>query len=203
MKEAGVDFISTCIDLNGMKTLAQELRAPGHGRRRALPPEHLQPGVRRRRPATCSRATTSRVQFRPFEADAEGTALARLPRVDGGDGRRADRAGDGRLDQRHPRLRRACWPPGPSSTGTRSSPPPTPSTDFTAGGLIEPIDWTTAHTPYTEDDPADDDAGDECTALVQVDGRRVRDRRRRRTTPWLCWHARRPDWAEPEPTNFG
>ena len=31
MKDAGVDFIFACIDLNGMKTLAQELRASGHG----------------------------------------------------------------------------------------------------------------------------------------------------------------------------
>ena len=31
MKEAGVDFISTCIDLNGMKTLAQELDRQGMG----------------------------------------------------------------------------------------------------------------------------------------------------------------------------
>ena len=29
MKEAGVDFVSTCIDLNGMKTLAQELQRQG------------------------------------------------------------------------------------------------------------------------------------------------------------------------------
>ena len=29
MKDAGVDFVSTCIDLNGMKTLAQELQRQG------------------------------------------------------------------------------------------------------------------------------------------------------------------------------
>ena len=29
MKQAGVDFVSTCIDLNGMKTLAQELQRQG------------------------------------------------------------------------------------------------------------------------------------------------------------------------------
>ncbi|GIT45792.1 MAG: hypothetical protein Ct9H300mP12_03770 [Acidimicrobiales bacterium] len=31
MKELGVDFISTCMDLNAMKTLAQELARQGMG----------------------------------------------------------------------------------------------------------------------------------------------------------------------------
>ena len=49
-------------------------------------------------------------------------------------------------------------------------------TDFTAGGLIEPVDWTQAHTPFTNDTRPDDDDGLECAAAGAGRGRRVRDR---------------------------
>ena len=50
-------------------------------------------------------------------------------------------------------------------------------------GVIEPIDWTTAHTPFT-DDTRPEDAGDECAAVVKVvDGEFETVRRR---TPRGC-----------------
>ncbi|MEQ1786500.1 MAG: ABC transporter substrate-binding protein, partial [Acidimicrobiales bacterium] len=75
MKAAGVDFIATCIDLNGMKTLAQELERQGMG------------DVVLYHPNTYNQAFVEEagdlfegdfvsVQFLPFEADTEGTALA-------------------------------------------------------------------------------------------------------------------------------
>ena len=149
-----------------MKTLAEELRPPGHGRRRALPPEHLQPAVRRRR----RRPLRGRLRLRAVPAlrgGRRGDGPRGLPRVDGGDRQRAERAGHGRVDQRHASRSTGCWRPGPSSTATRSPRPPTASTDWTADGLIEPVDWTTAHTPFT-DDTRPDDAGDECAAVVKV-----------------------------------
>ena len=48
MREAGVDFIYGCLDLNGMKTVAQELERQGMGDVHMLPPEHLRRGVRGR-----------------------------------------------------------------------------------------------------------------------------------------------------------
>src|SRR4029434_5742568 len=74
MKDAGVDFISTCIDLNGMKTLAQELRRQGmddvvlHH-----PNTYNQQFVKDA--GDLFEGDIVAVQFRPFEATAEGTAL--------------------------------------------------------------------------------------------------------------------------------
>ena len=75
MKNAGVDFIATCIDLNGMKTLAQELERQG------------MEDVILYHPNTYNQAFVAEagdlfegdfisVQFLPFEADTSGTALA-------------------------------------------------------------------------------------------------------------------------------
>jgi hypothetical protein len=74
-------------------------------------------------------------------------------------------------------------------------------TAFDAGRLLEPIDWTTAHTPYTQD-TREQDSGNECTSLVRVDGGEF-------TTvaapeaPWLCWSQTDLAWSEPEETAFG
>ena len=58
MKDAGVDFIAACLDLNGMKTLAQELERQGMGDVPMFHPNTYDAGVRRGRRATCSRATS-------------------------------------------------------------------------------------------------------------------------------------------------
>ena len=64
MKDAGVDFIVGCLDLNGMKTLAQELERQGMGDVPMYHPNTYDAGVRRRggRP----------VRGRPRRASASG-----------------------------------------------------------------------------------------------------------------------------------
>ena len=105
MKEAGVDFISTCMDLNGDEDPRPGAQPPGHGRRGAVPPEHLQPAVRGRGGRSLRRRL--RVGAVPtLRGRRRGHRARGLPGVDGGDRRRADGAVDGGLDQRHPRLRR-------------------------------------------------------------------------------------------------
>jgi hypothetical protein len=71
--------------------------------------------------------------------------------------------------------------------------------EFDAGGLIEPVDWSEAHTPYTQDTRPEGDV--ECTALVRiVDGEfetvGPADK------PWLCFPPG-DELGEPEPTSFG
>ena len=78
MKDAGVDFIIGCLDLNGMKTIAQELERQGMG---DVPMFH---------PNTYDAAFVAEagdlfegdivgVPFRPFEADAGDSQLADFP----------------------------------------------------------------------------------------------------------------------------
>lgn len=75
-------------------------------------------------------------------------------------------------------------------------------TAFDAGGLLEPIDWTNAHTPYTQ--ATRDTKGDprECAATVKV----VKGKFEvvgPRDKPWECWDTKSAKWSEPTPTSFG
>jgi hypothetical protein len=74
-------------------------------------------------------------------------------------------------------------------------------TDFSAGGLIEPIDWTVAHTPYTQATRSVD-TGKECTALVRVEKESFATVAPK-SRPWLCWPQADTSWAEPVATSFG
>jgi len=199
MKEAGVDFVSTCIDLNGMKTLAQEMQRQGMG------------DVVLYHPNTYNQQFVAdagdlfdgdvvAVQFLPFEADSEGTALGDFLHW-------MDEQGDEPSE-----LAMVGWinatlayegllAAGPDFDRDKVTAAANAMTAFDAGGLVEPVDWTQAHTPYTQETRSVD-TGRECTALVRVEGGEF-------TTvappdkPWLCWSQADIAWSEPEPTGFG
>jgi ABC-type branched-subunit amino acid transport system substrate-binding protein len=198
MKKAGVDFIATCIDLNGMKSLASELHRQGMD------------DVVLSHPNTYNQQFVAdagdlfegdyvSVQYRPYEADAEGTALedylhwmeengSELSELAMMGWLNASLAFDGLLAA------------GPEFDRDKVTAATNALEDWTASGLIEPVDWATAHTPFT-DDTRPDDAGKECAAVVKVvDGEF--ETVAPPETPWLCFPPGK-EWAEPENTNFG
>jgi hypothetical protein len=74
-------------------------------------------------------------------------------------------------------------------------------TEYTAGGLIPPIDWTRQHEPPTEEDPATHGPTLVCNALVRVVSgafELVGDPE----APFNCWDGTNRDWADPVPTSF-
>ena len=74
-------------------------------------------------------------------------------------------------------------------------------TDYDAGGLIVPIDWSRQHVPPVEGEAANDYAL-ECFAPVRMNGgafETVADP----ATPWFCWDNTTLNWAEPTQTVFG
>lgn len=197
MKNAGVDFISTCMDLNGMKALAQELDRQGMSDVVLLHPNtYDQEFVAEN--AALFEGDYVNVQFRPFEADAgrsslgafeewmeetgaEPTELAMVGWIN------ATMAFDGLLAA-GPELDQASVISATNSFA-----------DYTAGGLVVPTDWSKAHTPYTQAEPDLDQR--DCAALVRVeDGAFVTVTEPE--TPWLCWDPTVADWTEPEPTDF-
>jgi len=198
MKQAGVDFVATCIDLNGMKTLAQELERQGMS------------DVVLYHPNTYNQEFVAEagdlfegdfvsVQFRPFEAEAEGTALADFlewMEAQGSEPTELAMVGWINASLAFEGLLAA----GPEFDREAVTDATNSLTEFTAGGLLEPIDWTQAHTPYTQD-TREVDTGKECGILVRVeDGEFVTVAPP--SEPWLCWDQADTDWAEPEPTSF-
>lgn len=197
MKQAGVDFISTCIDLNGMKTLAAELDRQGLD------------DVTLFHPNSYDRAFVSEsgdlfegdvvtVQFRPFEANPgdstmedylswmeeigrEPSELSMVGWIN------ASTAFDGLLAA------------GPDFDRAKVMAATNSLEDYTVGGLVHAVDMGDIHTPYTMADPLPDVP--ECSALVRVeDGEFVPygdpDE------PWVCWDSWDTDELEPTPTDF-
>jgi Periplasmic binding protein len=199
MKDAGVDFISTCIDLNGMKTLAQELRRQGMDDVVLYHPNtYNQQFVKDAGDLFEGDIVT--VQFRPFEADSEGTALNDFLTW-------MDKQGDQPSE-----LAMVGWinatlayegllAAGPDFDRDKVTAATNAMTDFTAGGLIQSVDWGVAHTPYTQE-TRDVDKGLDCSALVKIEHGAF-------TTvappdkPWLCWPQADVAWSDPKPTTFG
>jgi hypothetical protein len=199
MKKAGVDFIATCIDLNGMKTLASELRRQGMDDVVLYHPNtYNQQFVADA--GDLFEGDVVSVQFLPFEADAEGTALADfLKWMDKQGTKPSELAMVGWINASL--AFEGLLAAGPEIGRDAVTAATNALTDFDAGGLIEPIDWTQAHTPYTQA-TRDVDKGLECGALVRITGGKFvtmgpKDK------PWLCWKQGDTAWSEPVPTSFG
>ena len=199
MKDADVDFIATCMDSNGMKTLGDELARQGMDDVVIVAPEQLRRRLHRR----VRRPVRGRHRGRAVPAvrgGHRGDGHGRLHRVAGQGGPRAQRALDGRLAQRHARLR------GAPRRRTR----------------VRPRQGDRRHERH-------DRRSTPVASSSRSTGRRrtSRTRRRRATstraasapcrcasrtassttvvppeTPWLCWPADLA-WSEPEPTSFG
>jgi Periplasmic binding protein len=139
------------------------------------------------------------VQFRPFEAEAEGTALEDfMTWMEETGAEPSELAMVGWLNASL--AFEGLLAAGPDFDRAKVVAATNRLTEFTAGGLIEPVDWTQAHTPYTEA-TREVDEGPECTSLVRiVDG--TFETVGPPEAPWLCWDGADRSWSEPEPTNF-
>ena len=202
MKADGVNFVIACIDLNGMKTLAQELQRQG-----------IRQSVTLFHPNTYDQAFVQGanglfagdlvgVGFRPFEADPGTSQLKDF------------RGSMAKLGKPETELAMLGWinadlayqglvAAGPSFDRQRViDATNTKLTHFTAGGLIPPIDWSKAHNPPTEDNPAAGGAVSECVQIVKVGPDSTFQLVGDRAKPFNCWPANTRDWSDPVPTNF-
>lgn len=198
MREEGVDFISTCLDLNGMKTLAQELQRQGMDDVVLYHPNTYDQAFVAAAGGVFDGDIVS-VQFHPFEADPAGTALGDFlhwMEETGSVPTELAMAGWINADLAYEGLLAA----GPELDREAVLAATNRITDYDAGGLINPIDWTRQHTPAVEGDPTNDYEL-ECAALVRVvDG--AFETVAPPETPWLCWSNETTAWSEPEPTSF-
>ncbi|MCU1357156.1 MAG: ABC-type branched-chain amino acid transport system periplasmic component-like protein [Acidimicrobiales bacterium] len=197
MKKKHVDFISTCFDLNAMKTLAQELKRQGMSDVRLYHPNtYNQKFVQDA--GGLFEGDFVDVQFRPFEA-ATNTALTAFKKWMGKNNSdltelamvgwiNATLAYDGLLAA------------GPQLDRAKVLAATNAMKDFTADGLISAIDWSTAHKPYTQ--ATRSKVKDlECGTVVEVANGRFRQLGSK-DKPWLCWDSTDLTWSKPVPTNF-
>jgi hypothetical protein len=199
MKGAGVDFITGCLDLNGMKTLAQELERQGMGDVPMLHPNTYDQNFVAEAGGVFD-GDIVQVAFRPFEADTGDSALGDFMEwmdETGSEPTEVAMVGWMNADLAYEGLLAA----GPEFDRAKVIAATNEMTDYTADGLLNPIDWSRQHEAPTEDDPATHGSARDCWAYVRVDDGEfevVGDE----TSPWVCWDGANRDWGEPEPTNF-
>ena len=196
MIDAGVDFIATCLDLNGMKTLAQELQRQG-----------VRDQVTMYHPNTYDSGFVAEAgslfdgdyvipQFAAFEYDT-GSELKALydewvPRH-GGPVAEQTMVGWINADSMVTGLLHV----GPDFDRQRLI-DALNSIVYDADGLINPHDFGRQHTPPTEGDPTNDYELECASAVQMLNGGFVGFQE----APFMCWDNETTDWSEPVPTNF-
>ena len=116
MKEAGVDFITLCIDQNGALTLEQELKRQGMADVPVLLPQGYADAEFAEANAELLEGDVLSLFVRPFEANQEGTLVPEM--IEWIERRRLqdERPGDPRVGQRGHGRHRLSSPLVPTST---------------------------------------------------------------------------------------
>ena len=199
MKREGVDFVTACFDLNGMKTLAQELERQGMGDVPMIHSNTYDPTFVAEA-GDLFEGDIMQVNYRPFEAEPGESGLSDFlewMEETGNEITETAYVGWINADLAYQGLVEA----GESFDRESVIAATNELTEYTADGLLNPIDWSRQHTAPTQDDPATNGYTQECWSYVKVvDGEfeMLGDPE----TPWFCWDGTNRDWAEPEPTNF-
>ena len=195
MKKAGVQFIATCIDLNGMKTLAQELDRQGMSDVVLMHPNsYNQDFVAENKDLFEGDYVIPQVL--PFEASGAGTDLGTFKKWMAKQGsKETELAITGWINASL--AYEGLLAAGPEFDRDKVTAATNAMTDFSAGGLIQPIDWTTAHNTFTQ--ATRGDQKEPCTAAVEVKAGKF-STVSSAAKPWLCWDGDPTAWSEPVET---
>jgi len=199
IKSSGADLVIGCLDLNGMKTLSEEMERQGIGDTKLLHPNtYDQTFVKEN--ASLFEGDYVLVQFRPFEAEAGSSSLDAFKEWMGKNGdtiTELSMLGWINADLAYQGIKAA----GENFNRQSVIDATNQITDYTADGLIAPIDWSRQHVAPTQEDSATHGPKYDCFALVQVkDGafQMVGDS----SKPWSCWPGDTRDWSEPTSMDF-
>jgi branched-chain amino acid transport system substrate-binding protein len=194
MKEAGVDYVTTCIDQNSVLVLAQELERQGMSDVKIQLPQGYSDTEFVSTNASLLEGDIMGVPYRPLEAEPTVGTEEMIAAFEASGIQINDYAIQGYLGAKlavagiiaaGPQFDRASVVAATNSF-----------TDWTADGIVPSVDWSTAHTPRTDTDP-----GRYCMTFVTViDG--AFEMASDPAAPWDCWELPLEAWAAPTPTNF-
>ena len=199
MKDAGVDIVMTCMDLNGVKTLAQEMERQGVGEVPVLHNDSYDADFIAAN-GDLFEGDIVQTSFRPFEADAGTSQLATFKDWMAKTNQPLSEIalqGWINADLAYQGLKAA----GPGFDRKSVIDATNHLTKFSAGGLITPIDWSRQHDAPTEDDPTTHGYAIECRSLL-----RVKDHHFEMIGPadkaFTCFDPKDQSWAEPTHQSF-
>jgi ABC-type branched-subunit amino acid transport system substrate-binding protein len=195
MKEAGVDFITTCMDLNAMKTLAEELEKQGMG------------DVVMHHPNTYNQDFVAAnadlfegdivvTLFAPFEYEVGEQQEAFFEYTDDSTRGELTMIGWIAADIAYTGLVKA----GPDFDRAKVIAALNATTDYTAGGFVAPIDWSRQHPdPVTNPDAASDQS---CFSPVRIVDGKFEPYLAPIDKPFLCMDNTTEELGEPVATSF-
>lgn len=198
MKAAGVDLVQTCIDQNSVLTVLQELRRQGMNDTTVVLPQGYADQRFIEENKDLLEGALLGVFTRPFESNIEGTAAATFLEWAERSGVQVnDFAIQGWIDA--DMAATAILEAGPVFDRQSAVDAFNQLTDYDAGGLISPVDWTLQHDAPTgtANLPAQ-----ECFTFVRVVSGKfelIGDPDK----PWWCWDNSATEWQEPVATDFG
>jgi branched-chain amino acid transport system substrate-binding protein len=193
MKDAGVDYISTCIDQTSVITLKQELQRQGMDDVVVALPQGYGDDPYLTANAEALEGDILSIRYRPIEADPGDTMVTTMVEwLEQSGAEINDYAIQGWLGA-HMAVT-ALQEAGPQFDQAGVVEAMNQVTDYDAEGMLAtPVDWSTAHdapTPETEQRV--------CAAyLVVRDG--TLELEGDPAEPFFCWDAPLDEWAEPEP----
>jgi ABC-type branched-subunit amino acid transport system substrate-binding protein len=200
MKAAGVQMIIGCLDLNAMKTLAQELKRQNMSNVTLVHPNtYDQKFVEDA--GDLFEGGLVEAQFRPFEADAGSSTLDTYKQWMAKAGKPLSEiamVGWINADEAYQGIKAA----GPGFNRQAMVAALNKMTNYTASGLVQPIDWSRQHVAPTEADPATHGPKYDCISMVKVGSGGKFEMVGSAAKPWFCWPGDTRDWSEPTQMNF-
>ncbi len=195
MKDAGVDYVTTCVDQNSALALAQELERQGMSDVVVALPQGYGDAAFFADNAALLEGDSISIPYRPIEADQGDSIIPTMLEwfetsgitvndyaIQGWMG--ADLAVTGLL---------AAGPQFDQASVVAAT---NEITDYDAGGLVPPVDWTTAHTARTADEPAT-----MCAAFLRVVGG-VLEMSTDPAEPFTCFDLPMAEWTAPTQVSF-
>jgi len=200
MKDAGVDFIATCLDLNGVKTLETEMGRQGMGdvpvlHANTYDVEYISSA------GDLFEGDFVGVGFRPFEADAGNSQIDKYHEwMQKTGAKETELAMNGWMnaDLAYQGIKAA----GPNFTRASVIEATNKLTDWNAGGLTTPIDWSRQHEFPTEADPVTHGYKDYCRSFVRVKSQKF-ELVGEKDKPFICFDPKNQAWTDPTMKNFG
>lgn len=201
MKEAGVDFIVTCIDQNSAITLEQELERQGMGGDvTVVLPQGYGDDEFISANAALLEGNMLGTAFRPIEADPGNTMVPTMVEwLEAGGYQVNDYAVQGWLGAELAVT--GLLAAGPQFDRTSVVESTNEITDWTAGGLVPPVDWSRQHDAATPEDPVTHGPKYDCQAFVFVRSGALEiagDAEK----PFFCFDPAVEEWVEPTSMTF-
>jgi hypothetical protein len=192
MKDKGVDMVTTCMDNNGTLTLAKEMKKQGLNANQYLPNAYNQKFISDNAPFF--QGSYALTFFTPFEVKQKPKGLQdfqKWMKKGGFEQNENSMAGWINADQFVTGLKEA----GPDFTRQKVIDAINAEKNFTAHGLLAPIDWSIAH-------QADQPQG--CTVLSKIDNGKFVPSFGQPGKPFVCFQANPlPDKLQSQPTLQG